>query len=123
MTKRVHIGTKPGDYIVGYINKDGDATTSLETAMWTDFLNGKWQKEKPTSVGVYPIANRQGKVSGEAMFTSDCEGNVFSVTHDNWDGWFFSRPMPQLPNRPPKQWSNAPANNTPLLRLVPNPEQ
>jgi len=112
------IGTRPGDFIVGRIDTDGRPTADMHTALWTAFLNGHWQKKKPSSPGVYPVANRHGKVVGEALFQADCEGNIVSMTHDNWDGWFFSTPMPKLPVRPPELW---PEEST-GLRLV-RPEE
>ena len=118
MTNRIKTGIRPGDVIVGRIDADGNPTTDMETAMWTDFLNGTWQKDKPETPGIYPIANRKGQVVGEAMFANDCEGKVVSPTHDSWDGWFFSRPMPKIPNRPLAEWPTDSPKKPTTLRLV-----
>ena len=118
MAKRVETGTRPGDVIVGRIGEDGNPTTDLETAQWTDFLNGTWTKERPTAPGVYPLANRDGQIVGEASFEGDCKGNIFCATHNEWDGWFFSRAMPKIPNRPPEVFPEDPPKNRPTLRLV-----
>ena len=119
MANRFDIGTQPGDVIVGRIDHDGSPTTDLETAMWTKFLNGTWQEDRPTAPGIYPLADKDGKVVGEAFFESDCKGNIISATHNDWDGWFFSTPMPRLPNRPPSTFPDGAPEKATVLRLVP----
>jgi len=78
---------------------------------WDRFLAGNWTMEPPTKAGVYPIADRDGNQAimpfvvaklpdGELHYSM--LGRSSMCGSDIWQGWFWSQPIPNLPN-PPKR--------------------
>ena len=71
---------------------------------WKKFLEGSWQKEMPSKrQGRYPVATRDGELAGEIP--------IWQIHNDfipakNWDGWWWSEPIPSL-NRPFKKWNES----------------
>jgi hypothetical protein len=121
MSERKRIpGTGVGDLVVGRIGQNGIPDTDMITAAWTDYLNGAWTRDAPDRPGLFAVANEDGKVCGEALFGFDCSGEIASVTHPNWDGWFYNKPLPRIPARPPKKVGDSRplSKKVPHLRLV-----
>ncbi len=109
-------GTATGDFVVGRIGQDGVPDTDMITAAWTDYLNGNWTRKAPDRPGLFAVADKEGRVCGEALFGYDCSGEIASVTHPRWDGWFYNKPLPQIPVRPPKKATDSPpSKQTPQL--------
>lgn len=57
---------------------------------WLEFIDGHWTRTCPTKRGYYPLARNNGMQAGH--------GYAHHIT--DWDGWFWSEPMPMLPMPP-----------------------
>ena len=81
-----------------------------QQAEWDRFYSGKWQREMPEVVGLYPIATRQGEHAGtthivwnpkeEAYFTPQFmrtkKGELLTPVYNgtSWGGYWWSEPLP-----------------------------
>jgi hypothetical protein len=76
---------------------------------WTKYLEGHWTKERPTEVGVYDVATRDGDHAGAAVFYQLPGGELcqapYSDDKDSWRGWFWSVRRPALPD--PPEWGES----------------
>jgi hypothetical protein len=89
------------------ISENGKVLESAVACTWTNFLNGRWSKDRPTRPGKYIIANRAGRVTGEVFVFFDAEteelavrirdGALCKIKEIEEQGiWWWSIPMPLL---------------------------
>lgn len=69
---------------------------------WALFLGGKWTRKRPSEVGLYPVATREGMPVGHRRLLRRgpknvlCEDGV-ATNEPGWQGWWWDRPLPQMP--------------------------
>lgn len=66
---------------------------------WEKFLAGHWQRERPTTPGLYATATRDGLLSSTVGVYKTTDGRIGLSME--WLGWFWSEPWPDLPLPPP----------------------
>ena len=83
---------------------------------WLKFMGGHWTKEKPTKEGDYAITDRDSykmcrgkplsyRTVGVYNYDGKLRMTVGWADEKNpmpWGGWWWSEPMPKLPN--PGEW-------------------
>jgi hypothetical protein len=78
----------------------GPEPTSVLSFAWLRFLSGHWTREAPTEPGVYPTCPLNCP-AGKSMPTVTAVAHAGGVRLlDEWRGWFWSEPLPQLPHPP-----------------------
>jgi len=105
----------PKDPIKVVREKDDEQYQDGVTCSWTGYLNGHWSQERPKRIGRYLVADKFGNIAGYVTLTHDPATGEVQPNKD-WDGWWWSFPLPPPPVSPPKEWPES----KPHLRLVKN---
>lgn len=81
-----------------------DFDPELDRGPWALFLGGKWTRTQPTKPGLYPVATLyEGAHVGHRLMVKR-NGKVVQadvpVNQPGWQGWFWSQPLPPMPQAP-----------------------
>jgi len=67
------------------------------------FVEGQWQREKPTIPGNFFVANRAGTPVGIIKLRRNKKTKELeTIDCLSWGGWWWSEPVPPLPK--PPEW-------------------
>lgn len=70
---------------------------------WASYARGSWTKKVPTAAGMYAVRSLDGRLGfhefrySHGALRDISGGHVVGKKSTNWEGWFWSSPLPPYP--------------------------